>query len=250
MKIAIIGSGNVAFHLSKAFTEKGVEIAQIFGRNLQALQIIGAELGIPYSTEKLCDADLYIIAVKDDAISEVSKMIKNQNALVVHTSGSISKDVLQGEFRKASFYPLQTFSKAKSLDYSKIPFFIDADTEEDKMVLMDLAKKISSRVMFVNDEKRKYIHLAAVFSCNFVNHLFAHAKEIAQSQEIAFEYFLPLIDETVDKIHYLEPKEAQTGPAVRNDERVLKLHEALIQNEQQKQIYKIFNQSIKKMYEL
>ena len=115
---------------------------------------------------------------------------------------------------------------------------------------MNLAKKISSKAMLVDDEKRKYIHLTAVFSCNFVNHLFARAKEISDSQDIPFEYFLPLIEETVDKIHFINPKDAQTGPARRNDQKILQMHETLLENDEQREIYKIMNQSIKKMYEL
>lgn len=250
MKMVIIGSGNVAYHLAKAFTQNQIPIVQIFGRNEKSLKEISLETNIPYSTEILEDADLYIISVKDDAIAEVSKIIKNKNALVAHTSGSTSKNVLEGNYRKASFYPLQTFSKSKTIEYSEIPFFINADKEEDKETLFALAQKISKKVMLVDDEKRKYIHLTAVFACNFVNHLFAQAQEIADSQKIPFEYFLPLIKETVDKINYLSPKEAQTGPAIRNDEKILKLHEELIDNEEQRQIYKVFNHSIKKMYEL
>ena len=136
------------------------------------------------------------------------------------------------------------------MDYSKIPFFIDADNEDDKETLKKLALKISKNVMLVNDEKRRYIHLTAVFACNFVNHLWARAKEIANSQDILFEYFLPLIEETTDKIHYLSPKQAQTGPAMRNDEKILKLHRELLTDEEQIKIYETINQSIKKMYEL
>ena len=176
MQIVIIGSGNVAYHLAKAFTENQIPVKQLFGRNEASLEKISSELGISYSTEHLEPADLYIIAVKDDAIGEVSKIITDKNCLVAHTSGSTRMEILAGEYRKASFYPLQTFSKEKKLDYSKIPFFIDAENENDKEILMNLAKKISSKAMLVDDEKRKYIHLTAVFSCNFVNHLFSRAK--------------------------------------------------------------------------
>jgi predicted short-subunit dehydrogenase-like oxidoreductase (DUF2520 family) len=168
--------------------------------------------------------------------------------LVAHTSGSVSREALVGNYRKSVFYPLQTFSKSKKLDYKKIPFFIDAEKEEDAEILKNLALKISENVMFADDEKRKYIHLTAVFACNFVNHLFARAKEISDSQDIPFEYFFPLIDETTQKIHEVEPKLAQTGPAVRGDNRILELHEQLITDEEQQKIYKTLNESIKKMY--
>ncbi len=248
MQIVLIGSGNVAFHLAKAFTEAQIPISQIFGRNTTELQKISEQFSIPFSTETLADADLYIISVSDSSIAEVSSLIKNENALVAHTSGSVSREALSGNYRKSVFYPLQTFSKSKNLDYSKIPFFIDAENENDEEILKNLASKISKNVMLANDEKRKYIHLTAVFACNFVNHLYARAKEISDSQGIPFDYFLPLIDETTQKIHELEPKLAQTGPAIRNDEKVLKLHESLLTDEEKLKIYKTLNESIKKMY--
>ena len=248
MQIVLIGSGNVAFHLAKAFSEAQIPISQIFGRNTTELQKISEQFSIPFSTETLADADLYIISVSDSSITEVSSLIKNKNVLVAHTSGSVSREALSGNYRKSVFYPLQTFSKSKNLDYSKIPFFIDAENENDEEILKNLASKISKNVMLANDEKRKYIHLTAVFACNFVNHLFARAKEISDSQGIPFDYFLPLIDETTQKIHELEPKLAQTGPAIRNDEKVLKLHESLLTDEEKLKIYKTLNESIKKMY--
>ena len=248
MQIVLIGSGNVAFHLAKAFTEAQIPISQIFGRNTTELQKISEQFSIPFSTETLTDGDLYIISVSDSSIAEVSSLIKNKNALVTHTSGSVSREALNGNYRKSVFYPLQTFSKSKNLDYSKIPFFIDAENENDEEILKNLASKISKNVMLANDEKRKYIHLTAVFACNFVNHLYARAKEISDSQGIPFDYFLPLIDETTQKIHELEPKLAQTGPAIRNDEKVLKLHESLLTDEEKLKIYKTLNESIKKMY--
>ena len=248
MQIVLIGSGNVAFHLAKAFTEAQIPVSQIFGRNTTELQKISEQFSIPFSTETLVDADLYIISVSDSSIAEVSALIKNENVLVAHTSGSVSREALSGNYRKSVFYPLQTFSKSKNLDYSKIPFFIDAENENDEEILKNLASKISKNVMLANDEKRKYIHLTAVFACNFVNYLYARAKEISDSQGIPFDYFLPLIDETTQKIHELEPKLAQTGPAIRNDEKVLKLHESLLTDEEKLKIYKTLNESIKKMY--
>ena len=248
MQIVLIGSGNVAFHLAKAFTEAQIPISQIFGRNTTELQKISEQFSIPFSTETLADADVYIVSVSDSSIAEVSSLIKNENVLVAHTSGSVSREALSGNYRKSVFYPLQTFSKSKNLDYSKIPFFIDAENENDEEILKNLASKISKNVMLANDEKRKYIHLTAVFACNFVNHLYTRAKEISDSQGIPFDYFLPLIDETTQKIHELEPKLAQTGPAIRNDEKVLKLHESLLTDEEKLKIYKTLNESIKKMY--
>ena len=249
MKIVIIGSGNVAYHLAKAFTQNNIKVSQIFGRNEVELSKISSEFNIPFSTDQLEDAEFYIIAVSDSAVENVSELIKNENTLVAHTSGSLPMEILKGNYRKASFYPLQTFSKTKNLEYSKIPFFIEAENQIDEKSLFELASIISENVETSDYEKRKYIHLTAVFACNFVNHLFARAKEIADSQDLDFNYFIPLIDETVEKIHHLEPKSAQTGPAVRGDERVLKLHEVLITNEEHRKIYNTMNESIQKMYQ-
>jgi predicted short-subunit dehydrogenase-like oxidoreductase (DUF2520 family) len=249
MQTVIIGSGNVAYHMAKAFSLKNIPLMQVFGRNDEELKKISGELNVPYSTEQLQDADLYIICVSDNSVENVSQLITKKDCLVAHTSGSLPKEILKGAYRKASFYPLQTFSKSKELDYEKIPLFIEAENEQDKQLLFEIASKISENVMESSHEKRKYIHLTAVFACNFVNHLFAKAKEISDSQEIPFNYFLPLIDETVQKIHEIEPKAAQTGPAVRNDVRILELHEQLLKGESL-EIYKTMNHSIQKMYEL
>ncbi|WPO82779.1 DUF2520 domain-containing protein [Chryseobacterium sp. JJR-5R] len=249
MQTVIIGSGNVAYHLAKAFMLNAVPVAQIFGRNEQELEKISEKLQIPYSTKKLSDADLYIICVSDQSVGEVSRLIIRKDCLVAHTSGSLPIDILAGEYRKSSLYPLQTFSKSKKLDYQHIPFFIEAENEEDRKLLSDMASAISKNVMESTYEKRKYIHLTAVFACNFVNHLFSRAKEISDSQKIPFDYFLPLIDETVGKIHEIDPKYAQTGPAVRNDKRILEMHEELLEDESL-EIYKTMNHSIQKLYEL
>ena len=250
METVIIGSGNVAFHLTKAFTVNSIPLKQVFGRNENDLQTISEENNIPYSSTDLADADFYIICVSDSSVSEVSRLIKKENCLVAHTSGSLPKEILEGNFRKASFYPLQTFSKTKTLNYSEIPFFIEAENESDLDFLKNTASKITENIIKSDYEQRKYVHLTAVFSCNFVNHLFARAKEISDSQNIPFRFFLPLIDETVEKIHHPDPKDAQTGPAVRNDKRVLELHEKLLTDEEHLQLYKTLNKSILKMYNL
>lgn len=250
MKTVILGSGNVAYHLAKAFTEKNIPVLQVFGRNEAALKEISSLFNIPYSTSALADADLYLVAVKDDAVATVSEEITKEDCMVAHTSGSLPKEILKGNYRKASFYPLQTFSKTKNLVYEEIPIFIESDDADDLQILKDLAANITEKIVPSTYEKRKYLHLTAVFACNFVNHLYARAQQLADEQQIPFEYFWPLIEETTLKIKELSPKEAQTGPAVRNDLRILQLHEELISDENSLEIYRTMNQSIKKMYEL
>ncbi|AMR42241.1 DUF2520 domain-containing protein [Elizabethkingia anophelis] len=250
MTTVIIGSGNVAWHMAKAFKEAGIDLIQLYGRNEQELKKLSLEINVEYSTNQLKQADFYLICTSDKAIAEVSKQIPYEQALVAHTSGSLSRDVLEGSYRKASFYPLQTFSKSRKLDYSKIPLFVDAGWESDNILLTDLAKKISTNVMRINHEQRKQMHLSAVFACNFVNHLYAQAEIICKQNDISFNYLLPLIEETADKIKTISPKDAQTGPAVRNDQNIIKFQENLIVNPNQLNIYKILTESITKMYEL
>lgn len=249
MNIVIIGTGNVAYHLAGMFTEYRIPVRQVFGRNEAALAEISSHHSIPVSTSELDDADLYLIAVSDHAVEEVSKMVRKSDCIVAHTSGSLPVEVLHGNYRKAAFYPLQTFSKAKRPDFGSIPFFVETNDAADERILTELAGKISKNVMSSTFEKRKYVHLTAVFACNFVNHLFSRAKEIADKQNIPFDYFKPLIEETVEKISFLEPRAAQTGPAVRNDGRILKLHEELLEGTPL-ELYRIMNKSIKEMYEL
>lgn len=250
MEIVIIGSGNVAYHLAKALKKENLPLIQIFGRNSVALSEISQKLDVPYSTNELQKADLYILCVSDSSIEEVSKRINSPEALVVHTSGSLPMEVLEGNYRKGCFYPLQTFSREKELDFKVIPLFIESQNPKDTHLLLEIANKLSHHAQEAHYEKRKYIHLTAVFSCNFVNHLIARGKEIADINELPFDYFLPLIRETFNKIETSDPKEVQTGPARRGDKRVLKLHEELIEDPLQRKLYQILNQSIQEMYGL
>ena len=249
MKLVLIGSGNVAFHLANAFVENNINLIQIFGRNEADLKQISTNTNVPFSTKNLVEADIYIIAVNDGAVEEVSSLIKLKNCIVAHTSGSLPKEILKGKYNKAVFYPLQTFSKSKILDYQKIPFFLEAEDQSGFLALKDIALQISDNVETSTYEKRKFVHLSAVFACNFVNHLYARAKEIADAHEIPFHYLYPLIEETTQKIQEINPKDAQTGPSVRNDVRITKMQEELLDGEHLK-IYQTMNESIKKMYEL
>lgn len=248
MKICIIGSGNVAYHLAKAFKTSGINVDRIYGRNEAALREISASLDIPFATGSLPEAELYIISVKDDAIAEVSSFIQDKKCLVAHTSGSVPMQSLRGGYRKAVLYPLQTFSKEKNLSYRDIPFFVEAENEKDEKLLIKLAGQISDKVSLADSVQRRYIHLAAVFACNFVNHLFARAKEIAENHGIAFDNFLPLITETVGKIYTMDPKEVQTGPAVRGDFSVIAAHRLLLEEQMPQKIFDVMNESIIEMY--
>lgn len=245
IKITLIGSGNVAQHLIKAFAKSElVEIAQVFSRKKETLASLIEFDKIVDDFQDLKEADLYIIAVTDNAISEVSAQLPLNNQLVVHTSGTASIDTLDAKNRKGVFYPLQTFSKNKEVDFSVIPICLEAENTFDFRVLDTVAKSISKAVFPINSEQRKALHVAAVFVNNFTNHLYQIGHEICEENKVPFEILKPLIQETADKINTLNPTEAQTGPAKRNDSTTIEAHLEYLTNENQKNIYKILTQSI------
>lgn len=245
IRITIIGSGNVAQHLIKAFTKSElVEIVQVYARKKEALSSLIEFDKITSDFEELQESFLYIIAVSDKAIADVSKQLPFQNRIVVHTSGAASLDVLDTKNRKGVFYPLQTFSKNKEIDFSIIPLCLEAENTFDFRVLETVAKSISNAVFAINSDQRKALHVAAVFVNNFTNHLYHIGQEICEEHQVPFEILRPLIQETAEKINTLNPVDAQTGPAKRNDLVTIDAHLAYLTSENQKNIYKLITQSI------
>ncbi|MBS7253776.1 Rossmann-like and DUF2520 domain-containing protein [Flavobacterium branchiicola] len=245
IRITLIGSGNVAQHLIKAFTKsEAVEIVQVFSRKKEALLPLIDSDKIVSDYNALKESDLFIIAVSDNAISEVSSQIPFQNCLVAHTSGTASLDTLDSKNRRSVFYPLQTFSKNKAIDFSVIPMCLEAENPVDFDLLEKVARCISNAVFSISSEQRKALHVAAVFVNNFTNHLYQIGQEICSEHQVPFEVLKPLIQETAEKIKTLDPVDAQTGPAKRNDSNTIDAHLDYLTNENQKNIYKILTQSI------
>jgi predicted short-subunit dehydrogenase-like oxidoreductase (DUF2520 family) len=200
--------------------------------------------------QKITEADVYIIAVSDDAIAEVAAQLPFNNRLVVHTSGSSDISVLQDNNKKGVFYPLQTFTKGKAIDFAEIPICIEVQHEEDYQLLEKLGHSISQKVVSITSEQRKSLHVAAVFVCNFVNHMYHMGHEICEKNDIPFEVLHPLIQETAHKIMTLSPEEAQTGPAVRHDSKTIEKHLDFIENTEYKTIYQLLTQSIQHVKKL
>ena len=254
MKIILIGAGNLATHLGKAIFAAGHDVVQVFSRTMQSATALASEVGAqPVSdiSAVRADADLYVVSVKDSALAElIPALCKGKETKVfLHTAGSIPMDVFQGmALHYGVLYPMQTFSKQREVDFSQIPCFIEANDEHALQLIGDVAHQVSSRVYHLASEDRKYLHLSAVFACNFVNHCYALSQEILEEHGIPFDVMLPLIDETAAKVHELDPKDAQTGPAVRYDENVLRAQGALLKsNPQMKDIYDRMSMSIHKL---
>jgi predicted short-subunit dehydrogenase-like oxidoreductase (DUF2520 family) len=245
IKASIIGSGNVAQHLIKAFSKSTeIELVQVFSRQKESVSHLLDLDKITDDFNNLKEADLYIIAVSDDAISDVSKQIPFENRLVVHTSGSVSLNSLDNKNRKGVFYPLQTFTKNKDVDFKIIPICLESENESDFQLLEKVAQSISDKVFAISSEQRKALHVAAVFVNNFVNHLYQIGNAICTENQVPFEILKPLIQETTEKVMTLSPKDAQTGPAKRNDTETINAHLSFLADENQKNIYKILTQSI------
>lgn len=244
VKVVIIGGGNVATHLVKAFSKtKEISLVQLYARNHEQIAHLKHYTSITNKIDLLADADIYIIAVSDDAITEVSSKINQKNSLVVHTSGSASLNSLKNNGRKGIFYLLQSFSKDKIVDFSAIPFCLEAENKNDLILLEKLANSIGKKIYHINSEQRKRLHVAAVFVNNFTNHMYKIGSDICSKHKVPFEVLLPLIQETAKKIIELTPEEAQTGPAKRNDKKTIQNHLELLDFEQQ-EIYKLITKSI------
>lgn len=243
--VVLVGTGNVAHHLFKALKN---HIIQVFGRNTKTLKYFSANTPTTSSINKLKEADLYLVAVSDDAIIEVSSQLSNVRGLVAHTSGGVPISVLALK-RRAVFYPLQTFTAGKELNFIDIPICLEAENQDDYAILETLANSISNSVHRVNSKQRKKLHLAAVFANNFSNHLFQISKEICENENLDFDLLMPLIQETINKIGFLSPMEAQTGPAKRNDIQTMQKHLDSLESSIHKKIYQVISESIRKSHE-
>lgn len=253
MKIVLIGAGNLATHLGKALHAAGHDMVQVFSRTMQSAEALASLLDAEPLTDisqVRDDADVYIFSVKDSALEQlISQLCGGEKKVFLHTAGSMPMSVFRGKaLHYGVLYPMQTFSKQREVDFSIIPCFIEANDEFALKQIEGLAGQISHRVYQLSSEDRKYLHLSAVFACNFANHCYAASQKLLQQHGIPFDVMLPLIDETAAKVHGMTPKEAQTGPAVRYDENVIGKQIQLLEN--QPYFQKIYDCMSKSIHEL
>ncbi|PID94087.1 MAG: oxidoreductase [Bacteroidetes bacterium] len=228
LNIALVGAGNVATHLGRAWHTAGVNVAQVYSRNYAHAKALAKALDAEAlsSLEALdVSVDAVVFCLKDDAYEQVLAGISLSGTLLLHTSGSLERGVLaRASERVGVLYPLQTFSKHKDLDLSSVPLLLETAKEADKPVVSALAAKISSHVLFVSPEQRATLHLSAVFCCNFVNYLYVVAEELLIPKGLEMDLIRPLIMETARKVMTGSPAAVQTGPARRNDRTVIEKH--------------------------
>lgn len=244
----LIGSGNVASHLGEALFHSGVKVVQVYDRRIANAKALAKKFKAK-ATDDLSKLSrrpaLFIIAVKDDAITTVAKKMTVGEGIVVHTSGSIPMDVLKKFPQHGVIYPLQTFTVGRQVDFEKMPLCIEANDTSTLLSLTNIAETISEDVYNLDSTERLTAHLAAVFANNFSNHLFYLAEKILKSKKLPFDLMRPLIEETAAKVQQFSPAEAQTGPAKRKDQAAMKRHLDLLKgNKELQEIYKMLSKSI------
>ena len=243
--IVFIGAGNLATNLAKALYRKGFRIVQVYSRTMESARTLAEKVEAEYTTDLQAvskDAKLYIVSLKDDALVDLLPQITEgkQASLLVHTAGSIPMSVWEGHAER--------YGEVK---FQEVPFFVEAKRPEDVELLKAVAATLSEKVYEASSEQRKSLHLAAVFICNFTNHMYALAADLLEKYNLPFDVMLPLIDETARKVHELAPRDAQTGPAVRYDENVMSNHLAmLVDSPALQEIYKLMSKSIHEHHQL
>jgi len=249
IRIVLLGAGNVATHLAETFLASGaLEILQIYNRTEYSLLPFHGKIKTTTSLAELADADCYIISIADDGIAAVSDALPFSDKLVVHTSGSVAMEELNPKNRRGVFYPLQTFSRNHKVDFSEVPICIEAESKKDALLLEEISNSIAGKSYFINSEQRQKLHLAAVFVCNFVNHLYHIGYEITKENNIPFTILKPLIKETARKIEDAIPSEVQTGPAKRNDKKIIAKQLESLHLQEHKEIYDLLTNAITDYY--
>ncbi|PTM11057.1 MAG: DUF2520 domain-containing protein [Bacteroidetes bacterium] len=247
--VTLIGAGNVAQHLYRAFSaSEKVHMCQWFNRHIDHIKKYKNEVDITDDISKLKDADIYIIAVSDDAVVNVSKQLPFSNKLVLHTSGSVNMHHIDKKNHRGVFYPLQTFTKGAVLNFEDVPICIEVERKSDYSIVKKLATAAGSKNYRINSDQRAVLHLAAVFVNNFTNQLYRVAHEITESEGVEFDILKPLITETAKKVQTLSPYLAQTGPAKRNDKKTIQKHLETLDKDIHKDIYKLLTKAIKETH--
>jgi predicted short-subunit dehydrogenase-like oxidoreductase (DUF2520 family) len=251
--IVVIGSGNVAWHMTRAFGMKGIRILQILARNEKSAAKLSARFSVPYITDprKLVNnADLYLLAVQDDNIGPTARQLGLSKQFLVHTSGFSSLSVLDGASSNTGvLWPLQTLTAGKNIAYSEIPFFIEANTSENTVKLSQFAGLVSGKVTEAGSATRQKAHLAAVIASNLANRLYAISASILEKEGLPFDLLAPLIMETARKAAKSHPLKSQTGPAARNDLDVISMHIDLLAGDPEfKEIYRLISENIIQNY--
>ncbi|MCV6629215.1 MAG: DUF2520 domain-containing protein [Flavobacteriaceae bacterium] len=250
IKITLIGAGNVAQHLYRAIQQSpSCEMVQWYARNLDRIYKYQEEVKLCDQIKSLETADVYILAISDDAIVPFAQVLPPLGGLLVHTSGTVGMHQLPKQFRRGVLYPIQTFSSDVAMPFDQVPFCLEAEQKSDMQLLKSIASSFGCPTYKMSSSSRAHIHLAAVFVNNFTNQLYRIGHEITESQGIHFDILKPLIRETANKVQEQSPYRSQTGPAKRGDKKTIKKHHKLLhEREDFMKIYQQLTNSIAKTH--
>ena len=250
MRIVLVGAGGLGTNLGLALHEAGHDVLAVFSRTMEHARMLAERIG-SQPTDDICalpnEADLFIVSVKDAVLTDVVQQLVQgrEEQFFAHTAGSMPLELFQGPARHYGvFYPMQSFSKERRINFSEVPVFLEASDAQTLTQLKALSATLTPHVYELSTDKRRYLHLAAVFACNFANHCYALSAEILQQHGLPFSVMLPLIDETARKVHHLSPLEAQTGPAVRYDLNVISKQQQLLDDPDMRELYERLSKSI------
>ena len=237
-KITLIGTGNVATNLSLELQKKGYEIVEIWSKTEESSIILANKLNcnIISNLEELSETDLIIVSVKDKYIKEIISKISDKKTNIVHTSGSVNLSVFTENKNHAVFYPLQSFNKNIDVNFSDLPICIESNNKKLEGKLMEIANSISQSVHLINSEQREKLHIAAVFACNFTNHMLSISNKIMDDNSMDFNILKPLIEHTIKKANQNTPKKMQTGPAIRKEYNIIERHLNILEENDDLQI--------------
>jgi len=245
--IVIIGSGNVATHLSHSLSNAGYSIVQVFSRKTENAMQLAARFNCMATdkvSEIITNADLYIISISDTAVGALVDSLNFEPNRIIHTAGSLDISLLSRFKNCGVLYPLQTFSKERTIEFKDVPLCIEASNKEFEIELHTIALQLSTNVHMLNSAQRRECHMAAIFANNFTNHFYNIAAEMLKKKDIPFSILQPLIKETAAKIEQMHPAQAQTGPAARGDRNVVNKHIELLQGTGLEKIYSFVSESI------
>ncbi|QHJ07725.1 Rossmann-like and DUF2520 domain-containing protein [Hymenobacter busanensis] len=236
LRIALLGAGRVAAQLAPALRQAGHHVTAVWSRTAASAQPLAAAVGAvalsgPAPAWPLPSADLFLLCLPDDAAPAVLATLPlPAGALVAHTSGALPLAVFDArpDIRGGVFYPLQTFSPGRTIDWATVPLCLEATNAADLAVLTGLAHTLSGKVVNVASGQRRELHVAAVFASNFTNHLLGIADALLAEAGLPADMLAPLVRETVDKALQNPPFAVQTGPAVRRDASTLAAHQRLL----------------------
>ena len=249
-KLVIVGSGNVGYHIGQRLHQAGYSIKQVFSLTPEHGKSLAEKVGSTFTNDVakiIADADVYIVCVKDDAMESVYNALPIKNEIVLHTAGSVSKNVSnRTDLHQGVLYPLQSFNRNAEVTWENVPVFVDGDDENVIQAASELGNALTKNVKLANDEQRLKVHVAAVFANNFSNHCMAIGEKLMEESGFAFDVLKPLVDATFRRLQHANPSDVQTGPAKRGDENTVDKHmNALVEHPNWKELYRYLSDDIR-----